>query len=390
MQLGIVAVGYNREKTLKRLLERLNECYYEDDILLIISIDHSGEACVEKMAEEFSWQHGKKEVVTFPERLGLRQHILTCGSYMERYNLDAVAVFEDDVYPSEDFCSYMKQAVEFYRGDSRIAGISLYTHLWNVHKDMPFQPMNSSYDIFFMQFAQSWGQVWMRKQWEEFVHWYKEHSEEFSELGHVPLNVCNWPKTSWLKYHIRYCIEEDKYFVYPYASMSTCFAEVGEHVKRETTCYQVPLQMGRGITYRFPNLFQEGTVHYDAFFENMDIYRYLGKNSADICIDLYSYKTNYKGQRYWLTTKRLNFQIEESFSRSLKPHELNCIHHIAGNDIFLYDTEKQVIHDGYPNNGIEEWEFFYRKISGVRISVIHVLRVLKIKIVNRLKNYGKW
>lgn len=42
-KLGIVVVGYNRLENLQRILNRLNDCNYEDDnLLLIVSLDNSG------------------------------------------------------------------------------------------------------------------------------------------------------------------------------------------------------------------------------------------------------------------------------------------------------------------------------------------------------------
>lgn len=386
MQFGIVAIGYNRKNTLERLLSRLNECVYDDEVVLLISIDNSGSDSVEKIARDFFWKHGRKQIITYPERLGLRKHILTCGSYMEKYHLDAVAVFEDDIYPSTEFYVFMKQAVKFYSCDDRIAGISLYAHSWNVHVDLPFQPQLSGYDAYFMQFAQSWGQIWIKKQWSDFVHWYEEHSEEFFDLPYVPRNVCNWPETSWLKYHIRYCIEKNKYFVYPYISLATCFAEVGEHVKNETTKYQVPLRTSPLKNYIFPNLFEESAIHYDSFFENVDLKKFFYN---DICIDLYGYKEKWEKTKYYLTTKRLDFKIEKSYGMFLKPQELNCIYQIDGDDIFLYDITQPIVNKKFKINKEQRWEYYYGDLSPINISVKSGLKKFIRKIVNKLRKCAK-
>lgn len=387
MRLGIIAIGYNRKDVLERLLNRLNECYYDEDALLIISIDHSEVQAVREMAENFVWQHGKKEVITFSERLGLRKHILTCGSYIEKYHLEAAAVFEDDTYPAEDFYAYMKQAVSFYQNDKRIAGISLYTHLWNAPIGQPFQPMLSPYDAFFIQFAQSWGQIWMKEQWKEFAEWYEDNNEEFTVLDHLPQNVCKWPKNSWLKYHIKYCVETHKFFVYPYNALSTCFAEVGEHATKKSTHLQVPLQNGKGRQYRFPLLDQEYSVHYDAFFENIDVKRKFGSIGQDICVDLYGYRINQQNQRYLLTSKKLDYKIVKSFGRELKPHELNCFYDIAGKDVFLYDTKYKERHKWEAKDSIEDWEYFYRKVSTIDISLPYNFNLLRGKIYRRIKRF---
>ena len=48
---------------------------------------------VEKFATEYNWEYGEKIVRTFPERQGLKKHILQCGDYTSKY--DVVVILED-------------------------------------------------------------------------------------------------------------------------------------------------------------------------------------------------------------------------------------------------------------------------------------------------------
>ena len=108
---GIIVVGYNRTESIKRLLGALNNVDYKNEIVtLIISIDNSGSDDVEKIAQSFEWKYGSKIIKTYSKRMGLKNHILTCGDYIEEYQLDAVAVFEDDIYPSPAFFNYMRHS----------------------------------------------------------------------------------------------------------------------------------------------------------------------------------------------------------------------------------------------------------------------------------------
>ncbi len=335
---GIIAIGYNRPKSLKRLLDALNKAEYEDNqVLLIISLDYAGMPEMSKLAEEYKWEHGEKAVIAYQERQGLREHILKCGDYLEKYNLDAVAVFEDDVFPSPAFFNYMIQAVDFYGDCEEIAGISLYTHLWNEVYSIPFQPLYSSSDVYFMQYAQSWGQIWLPAQWREFKEWYQEHSENFSEAEGVPMAVSRWKDSSWLKYHIRYCVEKNKYFVYPYESLTTNFTEVGTHNRYRTALYQVPLQIDTQKKYRFSSLYERQSVIYDAFFENKKIAQALGIPEEELCVDLYGSKPDRNGKKYWLTTRDGDYRLKQTFGLALRPHELNVILNIPGSEIKLYD-----------------------------------------------------
>ena len=63
MDIAIIAIAYNREQSLQRLLTSLNAARYpEKDVTLIISIDKSDTDIVERAADAFVWKHGTKRV----------------------------------------------------------------------------------------------------------------------------------------------------------------------------------------------------------------------------------------------------------------------------------------------------------------------------------------
>ena len=148
---GIVVIGYNRIDSLQRLMRSLLLASYPQKVDLIISIDNSGTDIVENYAKTVEWAHGEKIIKTYPERMGLKKHVLKCGTYLNEYDYDAIAVLEDDLFVSPGFFEYMIQTVEFYKDNDAIAGISLYTHSWNINADRPFMPIYKGYDVFYFQ-----------------------------------------------------------------------------------------------------------------------------------------------------------------------------------------------------------------------------------------------
>lgn len=135
---------------------------------------------------------------------------------------DAVVVLEDDLMVSKYYYTYVKQALAFYCDDCKIAGISLYKHQTHPGVYRPFEPVNNGYDVYMQQFAMSWGQCWSNTMWKKFKNWYLENEQKDLTEGNVlPQYIANWNKQSWLKYYMRYIVEKDKYFVYPYFSLST-------------------------------------------------------------------------------------------------------------------------------------------------------------------------
>lgn len=331
MKLAICIITYNRPDSLNRVLSSIHQAdYAEDEVDLFISIDYSGSDSVEKAADKYEWAHGKKHVIAHRENLGLRKHILSCGEFV--YDYDGLIVLEDDVYVAPSFYIYAKLCVDKYHDDESVAGISLYSFHLNYHNKLPFEPLVSNSDVYLMQNAQSWGQVWMPKQWKAFKNWYKDNSGDFEEMPHLPKSICSW-KRSWLKYHTRYCIEQNKFFIYPYIAQSTCFSDVGDHTSANSSFIQVQLASREKKSFIL-----NPSVIYDAFFENCRLAETLGIPSEDLCVDIYGDKNNRTNCRYWLTREIHDYKILKSFGLQMRPMEMNVIRSIAGNEIFLYDT----------------------------------------------------
>lgn len=340
---GVIVIGYKNVDAIQRLLSALNRAEYgQDDVTLVIGIDYSEESEVKRTAEEFEWKYGKKIIRFQSSHLGLKRHILTCGNYINEYGLDAVAVFEDDTMPSCDFYQYMKAATEKYYYENDIAGISLYLSNHNFNADQPFCAIINDQDAFFLQYPQSWGQIWMKNQWNDFYAWYKRN-EKWEDNGanchgELPQNIMSW-KESWLKYHVKYCIAENKYFVYPYVSHATCFAEKGVHTSESSNRLQVPIPVGLMPKYDLPD-WCERNVCYDAFYENVNLYQYIDVPEAELTVDLYGMHT-YTARRYLLTCRELPYKCIRTWGNRLTPHDMNIICDIPGKDIFLYDLEIQ-------------------------------------------------
>ncbi len=336
-KIGIVAIGYNRPKSLRRLLHFLNRAHYcRTDITLIISLDYYEDDCVRTLAEAFAWEHGEKILRFYETNLGLREHVLRCGNYVNAYDLDAVIVFEDDIVPAWDFFQYAERAIEAFAEDAQVAGIALYSHRLNPNAGKPFEPARSRFDNFFMQFACSWGQVWTRTQWNAFYAWYLERKETAFDAAEVPAVVCSWPASSWLKHHIRYCAEKKLYFVYPYTALATNFNEAGTHVLRTVNDYQIPILEGEKKEYCFGGVAE--AVKYDAFFERIGMGELLGVEEAQLCVDLYAEQPEHGRRRYWLTTAREDYRILGQWGNSFRVTEENIRYGIPGNAINLYDT----------------------------------------------------
>ena len=335
-KIAVIVVGYNRPDSLRRILQSLAKAQYDyTEIPLRISIDHSGMEEMVRAAEEFEWKHGEKKVVYHPRRLGLRRHIISCGDLTEEYG--AVMVLEDDLYVSPDYYNYAMQALEQYGDHPKIAGISLNTRKELLESPYPFYPLHTGDDVFFQQFASSWGQVWNRRMWTDFKKWY-EQNQTLPQSIHVPETILHYPDTSWAKYYQTYVVEEDKYYVFSYDSLTTNFGDAGEHFNHASSAFQSVLFYGKK-EYRMP-VFEEG-VKYDIYGDPVGLGKYMDIPEEELTCDFWGRKQAASYKRYLLTCCRRPYMPVRRYSMCMKPLELNILNGIEGQEITLYDTSRK-------------------------------------------------
>lgn len=337
----IVAVGYNRPDSMKRLLESVgNGNFCGDKVDLFISIDKGQrQKEIVDIAEEFQWRYGEKKIRAFSERQGLRSHIIQCGDLTNDYG--AVVILEDDITVSENFYAYVKQTLLKYSMDDNIAGISLYKHHVNVGVNHFFEPEFVGYDVYFMQFAQSWGQCWTKRMWGDFKQWYVNNTEYFTDgkrdYSDIPNNILHWGNQSWMKYYMAYLVNSNKYFIYPYHSLSTNHSEVGEHNNTANADWQVSM-MRAFMEYRLPD-FDEG-VRYDIFFEREN-YAVLGYENKTCILDLYGNKKDFSGGDILISSAVRPYKVLETRKLQYRPHEINCYYASQGAGLYVYDLHER-------------------------------------------------
>ena len=107
MTIAIVVVGYNRPKALEDLFLSLSKIETEREVPLIISIDNKGTEAVNRLAEQYEWAHGPKEVIIHQQKKGLVKHFIWTGDQTEKY--DVVIFLEDDLLVSPQIVNYQEK-----------------------------------------------------------------------------------------------------------------------------------------------------------------------------------------------------------------------------------------------------------------------------------------
>ena len=331
-KIAIVVVGYNRQKSIARLLDSLLQAHYSNaNVPLYISIDASEDEKLYQYVRDFNWPFGEKYVNIQSTRLGLKNHIFQCGNLTKQFK--AIVLLEDDLYVSPYFYEYVERTVEVYGTDDRIAEISLYKNEINGYASLPFRNIQDGNDVFLMQDVSTWGQCWTETMWESFVEWRDSHSEDDIQRVDMPERIKKWER-AWSKYYLAYVIATGRHILFPNISLTTNFSDAGEHGGNQNSAVQVSLLQG-GKQYVLKNIGE--LTSYDIYDNNESIYEWLGLKKEDVCLDLYGNHNDFS-KRYLLSTRLFSFKVVDSFALYMRPIELNIKFKIKGEGIFLYDT----------------------------------------------------
>jgi len=342
----IVVVAYNRPESFSRLLRSLNTSIYHRDVDLLISIDGGIEnRKVAEIANKFDWKYGVKKVIVHEHNIGLKNHILKSCDLSQDH--DGIIVLEDDLLVSPVFYSYAQQAFDYYRNDSSVAGIALYTHSFNETASLPFTPIQDHSDVFFMQVPCSWGTLWTKDQWKQFKGWMDQDTlPDRSKEIVLPGDVLTWPESSWKKKFFKYIIKANKYIVYPRVSLTTNFGDKGKHMIQNQV-FQVPFRYG-DKKYDFIDA-DNSIAKYDAFCEILpETINFFNNNLSlyDYCVDLYGMKPKEILKDIILTSKPTNKKLA-SFPKNMIPLETNMFYNLIGYGIHFVDKNSCISFKSY-------------------------------------------
>ena len=342
-RIAIVSVGYNRLKSQVRQLSALTRADYSgcDNVPLIISIDCSGDTELYDYVRNYEWPHGDKYVIIRETRMGLKEHILACGDLTQYFK--GIILLEDDIYVSKDYYNYINQMEKAYGNDDNICSIALYSNEMNGYCWLPLVRLKNESDVFADQAVSTWGEYWNERMWKGFREWLSKTDIPWADID-MPHQIKEWTK-AWSKFFDAYMVLEGRWSIFPYTSLTTNFSDAGEHGDANNTIVQVSLQQGHKTYQTLPF---EKLVKYDIYSNNIGLADALNIPLEDICLDLYGVRPNDHNRRYYLTVKKLPYKLVESYGLYMRPHELNVIERIPGNDIFLYDT---ALSDKAPNGG---------------------------------------
>lgn len=330
MDIAIVIPCFKRVDALVDLCDSLLKADYGGDrVSLVFSIDYAEGSAVPSFADGFSWPYGDKTVIRHEKNIGLRNNILSCGDLTEKY--DAVIILEDDLEVMPAFYQFAKAAAIFYNNDDRIAGISIYQYFIEERSRNLFLPIDEGYDVYFVKWASSWGQLWTQNQWRHFRQWLKYH-DDISSIE-VPSKIKEWKK-SWKKFFIAYLTDTNRYFVFPRSSyVYNGNKEGGIHsVNTNMVITSSPLVTYHKKKFLFARL-DEVQYRYDAFFQLESRLVMIDNMEYQVDFDLFGNKEFFHSP-FVITSRTCNKKdIIISYDAGMLPLELNVLYCKKG-DIF--------------------------------------------------------
>ena len=328
----IVVNAYNRPLALERLLASIQKAAIPSGARLILSIDAGGDQQVRKIAETTSWPHGEKEVHVHKENLGLVEHLRYCGGLSQIHG--DIVYLEDDLVVSRQFYTFACRALEAYRTDGRIAGVSLNRIHSNGYTQMPFEPALDASDAFFAQIYWYQGQAYTPQMWAGFERWWTKRRPITPADGLHPLFL---PHPRWhndfFPDAMHYLAETGRTFVFPRESHTTNFGDAGTHFPSATRAFQVPLQHRR-VEYRLGTL-EDALAVYDSFFEILPEKLAPAIPHAEFDVDLNGSKPPSALRTDLVLTTRPVRRAQKSFALALRPPEMNVLESVPGTGISL-------------------------------------------------------
>jgi hypothetical protein len=340
---AIVVCAYNRPVALQRLLRSLQTANYPPDrpVTLHISIDHGETQAVREVVEAaqgFDWPHGQKVVAPQAKHLGLLNHFYASGELACRYG--SIILLEDDLIAAAPFYEFAWQALDAYREDARIAGISLYSLWFNGYTQHAFTPLPDDSDIFFLQVPYTQGQAFTQSQWEGFKQWQAAGQHLSGPLPGLHELFLHFDAEDWFPMRMRYLVDSGRYYVFPRQSLTSGAGDAGTHFKQPSYYFQVPLQNYKR-DYRFQS-FDDAPAVYDAFYEILpERLKRLSPalQGYDFSVDLNGSKARHNLGGKFVLTSRPARKACQQYGRSMWPAEANLIHEVPGDEIRLSAVE---------------------------------------------------
>ena len=324
----IVVMAYSRPASLRRLLHSVEHLHRGADAQLIVALDPGAtdQHDVERVIADVQWPADRFEVLRAPEPLGLVGNFLRCGALAEERG--DLVLLEDDLELAVTALDWVRCALDQYRNDPLVAGVSLNSLWFNGFSHRRFEPMPDGSDAFLLRLPWYQGMVVTAQWWQLWM------SDDSAADMHPVFD--RFGTDEWYPAVARAVVASGRFFVYPRVSHAVNHGEPGVHFDQRTSWFQTPLER----RWRSPHLVPaaESLARYDQFMEYDPVV--LSAEVADVPSDVIIDLT---GQRPLpgsgpVLTIRSTASFERRWGTARRPLEANVIHDEPGDGIRLVDA----------------------------------------------------
>lgn len=329
MRIPIVIAAYNRPDSLERLLRSLKPTANGVETDLIISID-GNDSKVIKVAQEYIWQFGRKELKINDTELGLKHHLLQCIQL--GLNYDGIIVLEDDLWLSPVFTQYNGLLMSHLDELRKYSSFAFY-HQHYYPSTGYFRYYNEPF-CYSSPYPCSSGFMMLNDEIRNFMDWIKLGNDENLI---VPQFIRKWTH-SWKKTYAAYMLDNGKEVLYPPASVITNFGDAGVHHKESSNFFQSPL-MGEELLQ----------ILSFKLIKEFDVFLDLSASMIKQCVpdlEAYEFEVDLSGSKaledidsHYLLSSKKCFKPIFSWSNALKPVESNLVFDAQGEGVSFGKAE---------------------------------------------------
>ena len=342
---------------LQRLMHTLEQAHITAPLNLVISCDSGSAANVVQFAKEYNWKYGQYEVLVQEQQLGVDAHNLACMRLAKE--LGNVVILEDDLTVAPHFQQYLDSMEVLANDESGIAGISLYRYPMVEKNRFPFELIPNNEFLYYQQRPSSKGCFYTWDMLEPYFVFLDNFQNDFGKY-HLPTNVRLWGDEVWEKSFYCYLQSAKKYLAFPRFSLSTDFADVGVHMKKQTTKYAHQSALYLGTEFEMPKSLTDTDNVYDAFYELSPtvLVKYCKElSSYDFELDIYGDKSLDKCQKMYLISSKECKNRILGWDRRLKPEINNVLLNLVGDQYAL--GKKDDFRPEIPRSLKEDFLYYY-------------------------------
>ncbi|MDG2113353.1 MAG: hypothetical protein P8N02_12155 [Actinomycetota bacterium] len=322
-------MAHSRPASLQRLLRSVEQLSGRQDVSLVVAVDPgaSDQTEVLRVARDVDWPAARFALDVADEPLGLVGNFERCGNMTgERGD---IVLLEDDLEVASTALDWLRCALDQYRNDPLVTGLSLNALWFNGFTGRRFEPLPDGSDVFFLRLPWYQGMVFTREWWTSCM------SQPVDPVV-IHSSFDSFDADEWYPDMVRCVAASGRFFAYPRVSQAINHGEPGTHFARSTGWFQTPLERA----WREPRLVpcSDSEARYDHYMEyDREVLAKLVEGvPADVLIDL-------TAQRVLpptgpVLTVRPTTSADRRWGDQLRPLEANIVHDRAGRGIALTDA----------------------------------------------------